>query len=133
MTDTANRDMTEEQAFEDVIERLEAQRSLLSKMLDRAGFEKARAGTPLDRIKYELLQSDITAELARVRSNILVLNLNKPSMVAAYENLVALSDAAKAEAGKIDIATAKAKQLSELLKASTKFVEGVGKLVGVFS
>ena len=102
-------------------------------MLDRAGVEEAQASKPLDRIIYEQLKNDIKAELARVRSNILVLNLNKPSMVAAYDNLVALSEAAKTEAGKIDIATAKAKQLSQLLKASTKFVEGVGKLVGVFS
>lgn len=128
-----NTTVTDDQAFDDIIARLEAQRGVLSKMLDRAGVEEAQASKPLDRIIYEQLKNDIKAELARVRSNILVLNLNKPSMVAAYDNLVALSEAAKTEAGKIDIATAKAKQLSQLLKASTKFVEGVGKLVGVFS
>ena len=90
-----NTTVTDDQAFDDIIARLEAQRGVLSKMLDRAGVEEAQASKPLDRIIYEQLKNDIKAELARVRSNILVLNLNKPSMVAAYDNLVALSEAAK--------------------------------------
>lgn len=125
--------MTEDEAFDEVIAFLENQRGTLSRALDRAELQEIQAPSPYDAIRYKQLKNDIRAELARVRSNILVLNLNKPSMLAAHAGLKALAEFAVAESKSIQIATANANELSKILQATTRFVEGVGKLVGVFS
>lgn len=125
--------MTEDDAFNDIIERLERQRAVLSRLLDEVEYRQHKTQNPQDAIRYKLLQNDIGAELARVRSNILVLNLNKPSVLAAHAELTALSETAEAEAEQMDLSTANAKEIADALDAMSKFVGGVGKLVGVFS
>lgn len=125
--------MTEDEAFNDIIACLEFQRSILSRMLDQVEQHQHASPNPVDAIRWKLLKNDIGAELARVRGNILVLNLNKPSVLAAHVELKALARAAEAESKKIALATAEAKEMAKLLDAVSKFVGGVGKMVGVFS